>query len=54
VLLSGNHQLIDRWRMKQALGRTELRRPDLLEKIELSAEQNALLKEFRNEVRKQD
>jgi tRNA (guanine37-N1)-methyltransferase len=54
VLLSGNHQLIDRWRMKQALGRTELRRPDLLEKNELSAEQNALLKEFRNEVRKQD
>ena len=50
VLLSGNHQAIHQWRMKQALGRTELRRPDLLEKIELSAEQSALLKEFRNEV----
>lgn len=32
VLLSGNHQAIDSWRMKQALGRTALRRPDLLEK----------------------
>lgn len=50
VLLSGNHRAIEQWRMKQALGRTELRRPDLLEKIELSAEQSALLKEFRNEV----
>ncbi|TPQ27931.1 tRNA (guanosine(37)-N1)-methyltransferase TrmD [Methylomonas koyamae] len=50
VLLGGNHAAIRRWRMKQALGRTWLRRPDLLEKRELSAEQDALLKEFRNEV----
>ncbi len=49
VLLSGNHQSINRWRMKQALGRTELRRPDLLRVKELSAEQKALLEEFRNE-----
>jgi tRNA (guanine37-N1)-methyltransferase len=35
--------------MKQALGRTELRRPDLLRVKELSAEQKALLEEFRNE-----
>ncbi|WFP50160.1 tRNA (guanosine(37)-N1)-methyltransferase TrmD [Methylomonas sp. EFPC3] len=50
VLLGGNHAAIRRWRMKQALGRTWVRRPDLLEKRELSAEQDALLKEFRNEV----
>ena len=50
VLLSGNHQLINRWRMKQALGRTALRRPDLLKAKELSIEQEALLKEFKNEI----
>ncbi len=50
VLLSGNHQAIQRWRMKQALGRTALRRPDLLKIKELTTEQDALLKEFRNEV----
>jgi len=50
VLLSGNHKAIERWRMKQALGRTELRRPDLLKNLKLTAEQEALLKEFRNEV----
>lgn len=50
VLLGGNHAEIRRWRMKQALGRTWLRRPDLLEKVKLSAEQDALLKEFRTEV----
>jgi len=50
VLLGGNHAAIRRWRMKQALGRTWLRRPDLLQKLELTAEQDALLKEFRNEV----
>jgi len=46
VLMSGNHADIDRWRMKQALGRTWQRRPDLLEKMKLSAEQESLLKEF--------
>ncbi len=54
VLLSGNHKAIERWRMKQALGRTELRRPDLLKNLELTAEQEALLKEFRNEVHESD
>jgi tRNA (guanine37-N1)-methyltransferase len=54
VLLSGNHQNIQRWRMKQALGRTLVRRPDLLKGKELSAEQEALLKEFRNEVHESD
>ena len=49
VLLSGDHQAIARWRLKQALGRTWLRRPDLLERIELDAEQRLLLQEFINE-----
>ena len=52
VLLSGNHAAIKRWRMKQSLGRTWLRRPDLLEKIQLTAEQVALLSEFKTEVDK--
>ena len=46
VLLSGDHKKIDRWRNKQALGRTWLRRPDLLEKINLDEEQQCLLDEF--------
>ncbi len=46
VLLSGDHKKIDRWRKKQALGRTWLRRPDLLEKIKLDEEQQCLLDEF--------
>jgi tRNA (guanine37-N1)-methyltransferase len=46
VLLGGNHADIDRWRIKQALGRTWQRRPDLLKKKNLSAEQEKLLKEF--------
>jgi len=54
VLLSGNHKAIERWRMKQAIGRTAQRRPDLLKVKELSAEQDALLKEFRNEVHETD
>lgn len=50
VLLSGNHAEIGRWRLKQALGRTWLRRPELLAKRELSAEERRLLDEFRNEA----
>lgn len=50
VLVSGNHADIDRWRTKQALGRTWKRRPDLLKKKNLSAEQEALLNEFKIEV----
>ena len=49
VLLSGDHAAIRRWRLKQALGRTWLRRPDLLAARELDAEQRALLDEFRRE-----
>ena len=49
VLLSGHHADIARWRRKQALGRTWLRRPDLLERREFSAEEKTLLAEFRAE-----
>ena len=49
VLLSGNHADIARWRLKQALGRTWLRRPDLLAKRTLSQEESRLLEEFRSE-----
>ncbi len=49
VLLSGDHQAIARWRMKQALGRTWLRRPDLLEAIQLNDLQKELLAEFKRE-----
>lgn len=50
VLLGGNHEAIRRWRLKQALGRTWLRRPDLLRGRRLDAEQRALLDEFINET----
>ncbi len=46
VLMSGNHREIRRWRHKQALGRTWLRRPELLEKRQLSREEEKLLAEF--------
>ncbi len=46
VLTGGDHSAISRWRHKQALGRTWLRRPDLIEKISLSKEQQLLLNEY--------
>lgn len=46
VLLQGNHAAIDRWRLKQGLGRTWQRRPDLLEQQDLTDEQQRLLAEF--------
>jgi tRNA (guanine37-N1)-methyltransferase len=49
VLLSGNHGAIRRWRLKQALGRTFVRRPDLLESRQLSDEENTLLAEYLRE-----
>jgi tRNA (guanine37-N1)-methyltransferase len=49
VLLSGHHVQIARWRMKQSLGRTWRRRPDLLANLPLSAEQAALLEEYQME-----
>lgn len=49
VLLSGNHAEIRRWRLKQSLGRTWLRRPELLESLALTDEQAKLLTQFRKE-----
>jgi tRNA (guanine37-N1)-methyltransferase len=49
VLMSGNHAEIGRWRLKQALGRTWLRRPDLLAKRGMSADELKLLEEFKRE-----
>ena len=46
VLLSGDHAAIARWRRREALGRTWLRRPDLLARRQLLAEDQALLDEF--------
>ncbi|NBS25535.1 MAG: tRNA (guanosine(37)-N1)-methyltransferase TrmD [Gammaproteobacteria bacterium] len=46
VLLSGDHEAIRKWRMQQSLGRTWQRRPDLLEEMELTDEQKALLALF--------
>jgi tRNA (guanine37-N1)-methyltransferase len=46
VLVGGNHAAIRRWREQQALGRTWLRRPDLIQKLRLTAEQQRLLQEF--------
>jgi tRNA (guanine37-N1)-methyltransferase len=52
VLLSGDHGAIERWRKKQSLGRTWLRRPELLQGLALDTESEALLTEFRDEYRK--
>ncbi len=51
VLLSGHHENIRRWRLKQALGRTWLRRPELLQARGMSKEEQALLAEFQKEYR---
>ena len=50
VLLSGDHAAIARWRSKQALGRTWLRRPELLAGRVLTKEQQILLQEFKAEL----
>ena len=49
ILLSGNHALIERWRLKQALGRTWRRRSELIERLELSEAQKRLLAEYKHE-----
>jgi len=49
VLLGGNHEAIRRWRLKQALGRTWLRRPEMLIGKALTAEERLLLDEFKAE-----
>jgi tRNA (guanine37-N1)-methyltransferase len=49
VLLSGDHARIATWRYKQALGRSFVRRPDLVAKLDLNEEQQMLLDEYLNE-----
>jgi tRNA (guanine37-N1)-methyltransferase len=49
ILLSGNHAAIEKWRKKQSIGRTFLRRPDLLKKRQLTKTELLLLNEFINE-----
>ena len=49
VLLSGNHALIAKWRLKQALGRTMQRRPDLLQGRVLTKQESRLLAEYQQE-----
>jgi tRNA (guanine37-N1)-methyltransferase len=50
VLMSGHHEKIERWRLKQSLGRTWLRRPELLERRGLSEAERELLEEFKQEM----
>lgn len=52
VLLSGHHAEIRRWRLKQSLGRTWLRRPELIGQRQLSKEESTLLDEFKREQEK--
>jgi len=49
VLLSGDHAAIRRWRLKQAIGRTWQRRPDMLARRMLSQDEQKLLDEYREE-----
>lgn len=51
VLLGGDHAKVARWRLKQALGQTWLKRPDLLDGIELDKDLKVLLREFISEQR---
>lgn len=54
VLLSGDHAAIERWRQRQALGKTWLKRPDLLRRIRLNEEQQRLLNEFMLEYQRDE
>ena len=53
VLASGDHAAIHRWRLQQSLGRTWLRRPELLERRGMSDEERELLEEFKKERARQ-
>jgi tRNA (guanine37-N1)-methyltransferase len=48
--MSGNHADIGRWRLKQSLGRTWQRRPELLERRGMSVDEQKLLEEFKQEL----
>ena len=51
VLLSGDHQAIEKWRIKKSLIKTFEKRPDLLDKIELSEDQKTLLEDYKKELK---
>lgn len=53
VLLSGHHEQIRRWRRKESLRRTLLRRPDLLATAELTEEDEELLAEIRQQLQQE-
>lgn len=50
VLMNGNHKLIDEWRLKESLRRTYERRPDMLEKLEMTPEMEKMLVEIKKEM----
>ncbi len=49
VLTNGNHKLIEEWQLKESLRRTYLRRPDMLEKLDLTKQMAKLLAEVKQE-----
>lgn len=49
VLMNGNHKLIEEWQLKESLRRTYLRRPDMLEKLEMTKQMMKLLEEIKQE-----
>ncbi|MGC6767970.1 tRNA (guanosine(37)-N1)-methyltransferase TrmD [Enterococcus sp. LJL128] len=51
VLMNGNHKLIEEWQLKESLRRTFLRRPDMLDKLELTEQMKKLLDEIEKETR---
>ena len=51
VLLSGDHQAIEEWRMKKSLIKTLKKRPDLLDNIDLSEDQKALLDDYKKDLK---
>ena len=53
ILLSGNHENIKKWRIKQSLIRTMIRRPDLLEKVNLTNEELEIIKGIEVKLREE-
>ncbi|MBO0462609.1 tRNA (guanosine(37)-N1)-methyltransferase TrmD [Enterococcus sp. DIV1298c] len=49
VLTNGNHKLIEEWQLKESLRRTYLRRPDMLEKLEMTPQMEKMLSEIKKE-----
>ncbi|MCJ0587468.1 tRNA (guanosine(37)-N1)-methyltransferase TrmD, partial [Enterococcus cecorum] len=54
VLTNGNHKLIEEWQLKESLRRTYLRRPDMLEKLDLTKQMAKLLAEVKQEEAQKD